>query len=97
MFLLQEVIRNMMINKVDFRSEDDASIKLYCHQRTVETCVVPVSQEAKFIKQQLLNLMHPLAMAINTKCQVCCSSWQCEFKQLIAMMANRQWNMAHGS
>lgn len=61
----------MMINKVDFRSEDDASIKPYCHQRTVETCVVPVSHEAKLIKQQLLSLMHPLVMAVNSKCQVC--------------------------
>ena len=68
--LFQDVIKNMMINKVDFRSEDDDSIRQYCHQRTVETCVVPVSQEAKLIQHKLLTLMLPLVMELNRTCQV---------------------------
>jgi ERCC4-related helicase len=87
---LQEVLRNLMISHVEFRSEEDADVAVYCHKREVALLLVEDSRETSIVvdrvmgalKEALLPLVRggglsQAAAAASCSLRIGCRRWRC--------------------
>ena len=66
---IQSVLSKLALQRVEFRSEEDADVAPYVHERTVEAVTVPRPREAALARQALLTLQLPLVLRLNRETQ----------------------------
>lgn len=62
---LQEVINNLMISAIQYRSETDSDIRPHVHQRCVEERVVQPSREVDYCKQTLIHVIQDVLTSLS--------------------------------
>ena len=61
---LQEVIDNLMISAIQFRSESDPDIQPHVHQRCVEEVVVQPTREVDHCRHTLIHVMQDVLTSL---------------------------------
>ena len=54
---MQDVLRNLMIAAIEFRSDDDPDIRPYVHDRCIDMCIVEPSAEITASRSSLLEAL----------------------------------------
>lgn len=67
---LQEVINNLMISAIQFKSETDADIVPHVHQRCVQEIVVQPTSDVESCKQILIRVLADVITTLS-KLKVC--------------------------
>ena len=62
---MQEVINNLMISAIQFRSETDPDIRPHVHQRCVDERVVQPSREVDHCKQTLIHVIQDVLTSLS--------------------------------
>lgn len=64
---MQQVITNLLIGKIELRSEDSPDILPYSHERRVEKLVVPLGEELGAIQKAYIQVSHfyPCGVLVN--------------------------------
>lgn len=61
---MQQVITNLLIGKVELRSEDSPDILPYSHERRVEKLVVPLGEELGAIQKMYIRVISFLQFGV---------------------------------
>ncbi|XP_015792090.1 Fanconi anemia group M protein homolog [Tetranychus urticae] len=54
---IKQVLKNLLISKIEFRSEESLDVQKYTHNRRVETIVVQLDEELSYYRDQLLKII----------------------------------------
>ncbi|EMR11430.1 hypothetical protein PNEG_00451 [Pneumocystis murina B123] len=63
---VQEVINSLYISHIELRTEDSIDIQKYLHNRTLETILVPLSQELITVRDLYGNIIKPFLQQLNS-------------------------------
>ncbi|XP_049624293.1 Fanconi anemia group M protein isoform X2 [Suncus etruscus] len=61
---VQQVITNLLIGKIELRSEDSSDILPYSHERRVEKLVVPLGEELAAIQKAYIQILEAFASSL---------------------------------
>ncbi len=61
---MQEVIDNLMISAIQYRSETDPDIQPHVHQRCVDERVVQPTREVDYCKQTLIHVLQDVLTSL---------------------------------
>ncbi|XP_042638155.1 Fanconi anemia group M protein [Orycteropus afer afer] len=61
---VQQVITNLLIGKIELRSEDSPDILPYSHERRVEKLVVPLGEELRAIQKAYIQILEAFASSL---------------------------------
>ncbi|KAG5518902.1 hypothetical protein PMAC_002433 [Pneumocystis sp. 'macacae'] len=62
---VQEVINSLCIARIELRTEDSIDIRGYLHNRTVETILIPLSQELIILRDLYGSIIKPFLQKLN--------------------------------
>ncbi|CCJ28178.1 unnamed protein product [Pneumocystis jirovecii] len=63
---VQEVVNSLCIAQIELRTEDSIDIRGYIHNRTVETILIPLSQELIILRDLYGDIIKPFLQKLNT-------------------------------